>query len=126
MYTKVDLPQSWICIFESGKYSLAGNLGQMAGNDVCLQSGNHPEKEIGDERGHKCIKWRNSCIFEFNLFNISDEMSFHFWVRILRQKMNEFLAVTLKPVNGQTTLDFPWMQIIKKGKRTFYQKSCLE
>ena len=23
----------------------------MAGNDVCLQSGNHPEKEIGDERG---------------------------------------------------------------------------
>ena len=38
------------------------NVGQMAGNDVCLQSGNHPEKEIGDERGHKCIKWRNSCI----------------------------------------------------------------
>ena len=45
-----------------------------------------------------------------------------FRVRILRQKMNEFLAVTWKSVNGQTTLDFPWMQNIKKGKRTFYTR----
>ena len=36
--------------FESvGKYSW--KFGQMAGNDVCLQSGNHPREEIGEMRG---------------------------------------------------------------------------
>ena len=32
-----------------GKYSW--KFGQMAGNDVCLQSGNHPRGEIGEMRG---------------------------------------------------------------------------
>ena len=36
-------------IFFVRKYSSL-EIGQMAGNDVCLQSGNHPEKEIGAER----------------------------------------------------------------------------